>query len=86
MALILQRHAGGGRKAILRIGDNITVTVFGVKGNQVRLGIDAPRGTAIWREEIYQHLRAETPEGTPVEPKPLLSLHNSGGPREPKTL
>ncbi len=38
----------------LRIGDDITITVIGIKGNQVRLGIDAPQGVRIYRTEILQ--------------------------------
>jgi len=43
----------------LMIGDNVTITVLGVKGNQVRLGVNAPKDVAVHREEIYERIRAE---------------------------
>jgi carbon storage regulator len=43
----------------LIVGDQVTVTVVGVKGNQVRLGVDAPKDIAVHREEVYERLKNE---------------------------
>lgn len=53
--LILTRRVG----ETLMIGDEVSVTVLGVKGNQVRLGVNAPKDIAVHREEIYQRILHE---------------------------
>lgn len=58
--LILTRKVG----ETLVIGDDITLTVLGVKGNQVRIGINAPRDVAVHREEIYRRIHSsDMPDG-----------------------
>lgn len=61
--LILTRRVG----ETVMIGDNVTVTVLGVKGNQVRLGVNAPRDVAVHRQEIYDRIRDEDVESEPTE-------------------
>jgi carbon storage regulator len=53
--LILTRRVG----ETLMIGNDISVTVLGVKGNQVRIGVDAPKEVAVHREEIFERIKSE---------------------------
>ena len=65
--LILTRRVG----ETLMIGDEVTTTILGVKGNQVRIGINAPRNIAVHREEVFERIKREQQETSePGEPKP----------------
>lgn len=61
MALVLTRRIG----ETLKIGDDVNVTVLGVKGNQVRIAVDAPSDVAVHRQEIWEKIQLE--KGVPPE-------------------
>lgn len=67
--LILTRRVG----ETLMIGDDVTITVLGVKGNQVRIGINAPIDIEVHREEIYERIKAGEPAPQKAQAAACLS-------------
>ena len=65
--LILSRRPGES----VKVGDEVTVTVLGVKGGQVRLGFSAPPYVAVHREEVYERIKSETTTRISEEEPPL---------------
>jgi carbon storage regulator len=73
--LILTRRVG----ETVMIGNDVTVTVLGVKGNQVRVGINAPKTVAVHREEIYERIKREQEgnsdnDGEPESPTEFAAI------------
>ncbi|MCU0760866.1 MAG: carbon storage regulator CsrA [Steroidobacteraceae bacterium] len=73
--LILTRRVG----ETVMIGNEVTVTVLGVKGNQVRLGINAPKDVAVHREEIFERIKAERTDGEGGSAGSGNGAHNGNG-------
>ena len=63
--LILTRRVG----ETVVIGEDVTVTVLGVKGNQVRVGVNAPKEIAVHREEIFERIKREQADGEAIPPR-----------------
>ena len=68
--LILTRRVG----ETLMIGDDITVTVLSVKGNQIRIGVNAPRELPVHREEVYERIRSAE---QPRPPRPQVVVNGN---------
>lgn len=82
--LILTRRVG----ETIVIGDDVIVTVLGIKGNQVRIGINAPKDVSVHREEIYQRIQQEkntTPKQEEPAPVAVAPAAPTRKKREPKT-
>ena len=71
--LILTRRVG----ETLNIGDEVQVTVLGIKGNQVRLGVNAPKEIPVHREEIYERIKKEKEAGLPPRVSEKKDVGNS---------
>lgn len=70
--LVLSRK----KKEALLIGEDIKITVIGIEGDKVKLGIEAPENLTIYREEIYEAIKAENKEAAAVNPDVLQELLN----------
>lgn len=57
--LVLTRRADAGDQSVIKIGDDIEITVIEVRGDQVRIGIQAPRSVTVHRTEVYQKVQEE---------------------------
>jgi carbon storage regulator len=68
-------------RAIFRVGDDVVITIMGVKGNQVRVAIEAPKHVPVHREEIYQQIRREVGPGEPTPAHPTHPPHHNGAGR-----
>ena len=69
--LILTRRVG----ETIKIGENVDVTVLGIKGNQVRIGINAPKSVAVHREEIFRRIEAEKRAGNSITEDETIKGH-----------
>jgi len=58
----------------IRIGDDVTITIMRIDAGQVRIGIDAPRGLSVHREEVYQRIQAENRQAAMARPVDLSQL------------
>jgi carbon storage regulator len=67
--LILTRRVG----ETVMIGNDVTVTILGVKGNQVRVGVNAPRDVAVHREEIFERIKREELDGGGSSARPSIA-------------
>ncbi len=73
--LILTRRVG----ETLMIGDDVTVTVLGVKGNQVRIGVNAPKEITVHREEIYERIQREKEAQARSGGQPVVQQQDGDG-------
>jgi carbon storage regulator len=75
--LILTRRVG----ETIKIGESVDVTVLGIKGNQVRVGINAPKSIAVHREEIFRRIEAEKRAGNSITEEETTEGRPTGGNR-----
>lgn len=72
--LVLSRH----RDESIMIGDDIVVTIVDIRGDKVRLGIEAPNDVPVHRQEVYEAIQRENRKANQVQPSDLRSLKENG--------
>ena len=75
--LVLSRH----RDESIMIGDNIVITIVDVRGDKVRLGIDAPTEVPVHRQEVYEAIQRENRQASEVQPQDVQRLNRGGKPQ-----
>ncbi len=78
--LVLSRQ----RDESIMIGDNIVITIVDIRGDKVRLGINAPTEIPVHRQEIYEAIQRENQRASRVEPKDTRNLGAARPPKGPK--
>ena len=68
--LVLSRH----RDESIMIGDNVVVTIVDIRGDKVRLGIDAPKEIPVHRQEVYEAIRRENENAAKIQPEDTATL------------
>ena len=68
--LVLSRH----RDESIMIGDNVVVTIVDIRGDKVRLGIDAPKEIPVHRQEVYEAIRRENEQSSKIQPEDTANL------------
>jgi carbon storage regulator len=77
--LVLSRH----RDESIMIGDDVVVTIVDIRGDKVRLGIDAPHEIPVHRQEVYEAIKRENEKASRVQPADTRGLGASPAPRSP---
>jgi len=70
--LVLSRH----RDESIMIGDNVMITIVDIRGDKVRLGIDAPHEIPVHRQEVYEAIKRENQKASKVDPSEITDIGN----------
>jgi len=70
--LVLSRH----RDESIMIGDNVMITIVDIRGDNVRLGIDAPHEIPVHRQEVYEAIKRENQKASKVDPSEITDIGN----------
>ena len=76
--LVLSRH----RDESIMIGDNVMITIVDIRGDKVRLGIDAPQEVPVHRQEVYEAIKRENEKASRLGPSETCLLYTSPSPRD----